>query len=105
MTAFLTRHPEIVVVVVFLVVLAAHVLVGALLHLVRLHDFDWHRLGAYVEQDFATQRGLAILTSFLLTMLTATAPGEWRAGFGVAFAALVASAAAATLPIVRDTIY
>jgi hypothetical protein len=92
-------------VLVFLAALGAHVGVGGLLHLVRLHDFDWHRLGAFVEQDFATKRGVAILTTFVMTLLTTVMPGEWRAAFGVAFLALSASCASATLPILRDTAY
>lgn len=99
-------HPEVAAVMIFLVAVAAHVLVGALLHLVRLHDFDWHRLGAFVEQDFATARGIAILVTFLTTLATTTVPGaDWRAAFVPAFAALAASCAAATLPVLRDTLY
>jgi hypothetical protein len=105
LTAMIQTHPEVAAVVIFLLAVAAHVLVGATLHLVRLHDFDWHRLGAFVEQDFATVRGLAILTTFVLTLMTTTAPGQdWHAAFAPAFAALVASCAAATLPVVRDTL-
>lgn len=104
--ALLQAHPEVATVLVFLVALGAHVAVGAALHLLRLHDFDWHKLGQFVEHDMASVRGVAILTTFLLTVATTTLPGaDWRAAFGPAFATLVASCAAATLPIVRDTIY
>ncbi len=104
--ALIMVHPEVATVLIFLLAVLAHVVVGALLHLLRLHDFDWHRLGAFVEQDFATTRGLAILTTFVLTLATTTIPGgDWHAAFGPAFLALVGAAAAATLPVVRDTLY
>jgi hypothetical protein len=104
--SLIQAHPEVAAVVIFLLAVAAHVVVGALLHLVRLHDFDWHRLGAFVEQDFATARGLAILVTFLTTLVTTTVPGaDWRAAFVPAFAALAASCAAATLPVLRDTLH
>lgn len=102
---FARRHPEVATVVVFLLAVAAHVAVGALLHLLRRRDFDWHRLGAFVEQDMASLRGLAILTTFVLTLLTTTYGGDWAAAWGPAFGSLVAACAAATLPILRDTGY
>ena len=106
LAALLQAHPEVAAVVIFLLAVAAHVVVGALLHLIRLRDFDWHRLGAFVEQDFATTRGAAILVTFLTTLVTTTVPGaDWRAAFLPAFAALAASCAAATLPVLRDTFY
>lgn len=104
--SFFQNHPEVAAVMVFLGAVAAHVLVGALLHLVRLHDFDWHKLGAFVEQDFATTRGIAILVTFLTTLVTTVVPGsDWKAAFTPAFLALAASCAAATLPVLRDTFY
>ena len=99
-------HPEVFAVGVFVMALGTHITVGALLHLVRLRDFDWRKLGRFVEQDMATTRGVAILVTLLLTLSTTIVPGsDWHAAFGPAFATLVASCAAATLPIVRDTLY
>ena len=101
-----TQHPEVGVVLIFLLAVASHVTVGALLHWLRLKDFDWHKLGGFVEQDFATTRGLSILSTFVMTMVTQlTAVSSWKAAFGVSLAALVASCAAATLPVLRDTLY
>lgn len=99
-------HPEVAAVVIFLLAVAAHVIVGALLHLLRLGDFDWHRLGQFVEADLASTRAKVILVTFLGTLLTTTIPGgDWRAAFIPAFAALAASCAAATLPVLRDALY
>ena len=101
----LHQHPEAGVVALFLIAVGAHVTVGAALHL-RLRDFDWHKLGGFVEQDFATTRGKAILVTFVLSLVTQLAGGSaWKAAFGVSLAALVASCSAATLPVVRDTLY
>lgn len=105
LVALFHDHPEVGAVVVFLAAVAAHITIGALLHATRLHDFDWGKLGLFVEHDFATARGLAILTTFLLTLTTTVVPGsDFRAAFGPAFATLAASCAAATLPILRDTL-
>ncbi len=97
-------RPDVLPVLCFLAVLAAHVLVGAILHAVRRHDFSWHELGAFVEQDFATTRGAAIFATFVLTVASSTGGGDWQAAWAAAWAALVASCGAATLPIVRDTL-
>lgn len=106
LAALAQAHPEVAAVVIFLLAVAAHVAVGAALHLVRLHDFDWSKLGQFVEADLAATRGIAILITFLLTVATTTLPGsDWRAAFTPAFLTLVASCAAATLPIARDTLY
>lgn len=105
-TALAQAHPEVATIVVFLIVLGFHIAVGCLVHLVRLHDFDWHRLGKFVEDDFATKRGLAILVTFLMTLVTTTVPNQdVHAAFGPAFAALVLAAGASVLPILRDTLY
>lgn len=104
--ALLQAHPEVATVLVYLAALAAHVGVGMLLHAVRLHDFAWDRVGQWIEADVWTARGGAILTTFLLTLITTTVPGsDWRAAFAPAFATLVAATGASTLPIVRDTLY
>lgn len=106
LVALFKVHPEVAAVLVFLAAVAAHVLVGALLHATRLHDFDWGKLGQFVEHDFASTRGLAILVTFLTTLATTVAPGtDFRAAFAPAFLALAASCGAATLPVVRDTLY
>lgn len=103
--AFFSRYPEVGAVLAYLAAVAAHVAVGALVHLFRLHDFDWHKLGAFIEQDFATRRGLAIGSTFVLTLMTTIAPGaDWSVAFIPAFAALAAACAAGTLPVVRDTL-
>lgn len=109
---FLAAHPDVAAVTLFLAALGAHVLVGALLHLVRLHDFDWHRLGAFIEQDAATARGLAILTTFLLdvvTRLASASPGASAADLRLlvmpAVVSLVAACGASILPLLRDTVY
>lgn len=104
--ALMVAHPEVAAVLVFLAAVGAHVAVGAALHLFRLHDFDWGKLGQFVEHDFATARGIAILVAFLTTLATTVVPGsDFRAAFVPAFAALAASCGAATLPIARDTLY
>jgi len=106
LTALAQAHPEVAAVVIFLLAVAAHVGVGALLHLLRLHDFDWHKLGQFVEADLASTRAKVILVTFLGTLATTTFPGsDWRAAFIPAFATLAASCAAATLPVLRDTLY
>lgn len=103
---FVSRYPEVGAVLAYLGAIALHVAVGVLLHLFRLHDFDWHKLGAFVEQDLATRRGIAIGTTFVLALVTTVAPGaDVRAAFVPAFAALAAAAAAGTLPILRDAAY
>ncbi len=103
---YFQAHPEVGAVLLFLTALALNVVVGALLHLTRLGDFDWHRLGAFVEEDLVSSRGAAILVTFLLTLATSTVPGaDWRAAYAPAFATLAASCAAATLPLLRDTLY
>lgn len=102
----LQAHPEVAAVLVFLLAVAAHVLVGAAVHLLRIHDWDWGKLGQFVEADFASTRGIAILVTFVMTLATTIAPGsDWRAAFTPAFLALAASCAAATLPVLRDTLY
>lgn len=109
---FLAAHPDVAAVTLFLAALTAHVAVGAALHLVRLHDFDWHKLGAFVEQDMATARGLVILTTFLLDVLTrvvsATTPPQTAAELRLlvmpAVVSLVAACGASVLPILRDTL-
>jgi len=102
----LRQHPEAGVVALYLVAIGSHAVVGALLHLLRLGDFDWRKLGGFIEQDLATTRGLAILTTFAASLLTQLANGAaFKAAFGVSLAALVAACAAATAPIARDTLY
>jgi hypothetical protein len=99
-------HPEVATLFAYLAVLGAHVGVGMLLHAVRLGDFDWGKVGQWIEADVWTARGGAILVTFLLTLVTTTVPGaDWRAAFTPAFLALVAAAGASILPIARDTLY
>lgn len=104
--ALLLAHPEVTAVLLFLIATGLHVAVGAALHAFRLHDFDWGKLGMFVEQDWATKRGIAILATFLTTLATNLGPNaDWRAAYVPAFLALAASCASATLPIARDTLY
>lgn len=104
--ALLRAHPEVATVLVYLAVLGAHVVVGMLLHALRLRDFAWDRVGQWIEEDVWTARGGAILVTFLMTLVTTIAPGsDWRAAFVPAFATLVAACAASTMPILRDTLY
>ena len=106
LSGLLHAHPEVGVVALYLVALGAHVVVGASLHAVRLRDFDWHKLGAFVEQDFSSSRGKAILVAFVLSLVTQLSQSaSWKAAFGVSLAGLVAACGAATLPVVRDTLY
>ena len=102
----LRQHPEAGVVALYLIAIGSHAAVGALLHLLRLGDFDWHKLGNFVEQDLLTTRGAAIAVTFATSLLTQLSNGSnWHAAFGVSLAALVASCSAASLPIARDTLY
>jgi len=102
---FTANDPQVFVILVFLAALALHVVVGALLHRFRLHDFDWKKLGMFVEQDMATKRGAAILTTFVVALITSAQPGQsWQAAFPVALVALVGACVAATLPVIYDTV-
>src|SRR5262249_45124324 len=102
----LRQHPEVGVVALYAIALGSHATVGALLHLLRLGDFDWHKLGGFIEQDLVTTRGLAVLTLAASSLLTQLSSGATlQAAFHVALAGLVAASAAATAPIVRDTLY
>lgn len=98
-------HPEVATLLVYLVALAAHVGVGILLHAFRIHDFDWGKVGQFIGADLWTAQAGVMLTTFLLALATTLTPSsDWHAAFVPAFGVLVASAAASTLPIVRDTL-
>lgn len=98
-------HPEVATLLVYLAALGAHVGVGILLHAVRIRDFDWAKVGQFIEADLFTAQAAVMLTTFLLTLLTTIEPNsDWKAAFTPAFVTLVASAGASTLPIVRDTL-
>lgn len=108
------QNPAVLPVLVFLAAVALHILCGAALHLLRLHDFDWGKFGEFVEHDFAVARGIAILVTFVMAVaaqLASTAVGnhltvELLAAIVVPpWLALVASCGSAVLPILRDSLY
>lgn len=99
-------NPAVTPVWFFLGAITLHVLVGGLLHLVRLKDFDWHELGNFVENDFASKRGLAILATASTTLATTFLPGaDVKAAFLASWLAFAAACGAAVLPVLRDTFY
>lgn len=103
--AFLQAHPEVVALGAYLLALAAHVGVGVALHATRLADFSWDKIGQFMESDLWSKRAGVMLITFIGTVVTTTSPnGDIRSAFGPAFATLVVSATASTLPIVRDTL-
>jgi len=101
----LATHPEVATLLIYVLVLAAHVGIGIALHAVRLHDFDPHKIGQFIEADVWTARGGVMLAAFLMTVATTTVPGsDIRAAFGPAFLTLVGSAGATIIPIFTDTL-
>jgi hypothetical protein len=106
LTDLYNSHREVAVVVVFLLAVAAHITAGVLLAVFRRHDFDWHHLGSFVENDVWTKRGGAILATFLITVAAATGSNaDLHAAYTPALLALVATTGANTLSVVRDTLY
>lgn len=103
--AFLQAHPEVAAIGAYLAALAAHVGVGVALHATRLADFSWDKIGQFMETDLWSRRAGVMLVTFVGTVITTTTPNaDIRSAFGPAFATLVVSATAATLPILRDTL-
>lgn len=103
--AFLQAHPEVVALGAYLLALGAHVGVGVALHATRLADFSWDKIGQFMESDLWSKRAGVMLVTFIGTVVTTTSPNaDIRSAFGPAFATLVVSATASTLPLVRDTL-
>lgn len=99
-------NPAVTPVWCFLGAIALHVIVGTALHLFRLRDFDWAQLGKFVENDYAVVRGIAILTTGVLTLSASFLPGaDLQAAFVVCWVAFVGACGSATLPILRDCLY
>lgn len=103
-------YPLVAPPVIFLAAVLAHVVVGVLVHLIRRRDFDWHALGAFVEQDMATTRAKVIAIAFLsglavVVLVPSSSAADLKAATLPVFATLAAACTAATLPILRDTVY
>jgi hypothetical protein len=102
---FFGHNPAVGTLAVFFCVVMAHVLVGALLHALRLHDFDWDKLGQFVETDFGSRRAVVAFSLALGTVISDAVPGSTAHSLAQVFlTALVPVAAANTLPVLRDTL-
>jgi len=103
--SFFASYPGAATLATFLGAVMAHVLVGIVLHATRLHDFDWSKLPQFVEQDYASKRVVAVYVLALSNVMAQVTPSASAHALAQVFlAALVPAAAAATAPVVRDTI-